>query len=181
VNVAANGEWRGNSMTKIRTGEVWPVAQMAAVGRGNVRVPASTGWTHVQFRRFVGCPICALHLRQFVRRKAELDTRGIAEVVVFASSEAALAEYAAEFPFALVADPARELYRRSAWALAHPKSWLAGIRGLVTAGAAMPERVADAQGTPADFLIDARGIVRAGKYGRHADDQWSVEEVMGMV
>jgi peroxiredoxin len=173
-------------MTKIRVGEAWPIAQMAAVGRGNVRVPAATGWTHVQFRRFAGCPICALHLRSFVRSKAQLDQRGILEVVVFASSESALAEYAGEFPFALVADPGRELYRRvgverSVWALAHPKSWLAGIRGLVTGGAGMPERVADAQGTPADFLIDAGGVVRACKYGRHADDQWSVEEVLGMV
>ena len=173
-------------MMKIRAGEVWPIAQMTAVGRGTVRVPGATAWTHVQFRRFAGCPICALHLRQFVRRKAELDARGISEVVVFASSAAVLAEYAAEFPFALVADPSRALYRRvgverSMWALAHPKSWLAGIRGLVTAGATMPERVADAQGTPADFLIDAGGVVRARKYGRHADDQWSVEEAMGLV
>jgi peroxiredoxin len=173
-------------MTRIRTGEVWPIAQMNAVGRGNVRLPGATAWTHVQFRRFAGCPICSLHLRRFVRRKAELDARGISEVVVFASSEAVLAEYAAEFPFALVADPSRALYRRvgverSSWALAHPKSWVAAARGLVTAGVGMPERVADAQWTPADFLIDAGGVVRACKYGRHADDQWSVDEVTGMV
>jgi hypothetical protein len=31
---------------------------------------------------------------------------------------------------------------------------------------------------PADFLIGADGAVVARKYGEHADDQWSVDELL---
>lgn len=31
--------------------------------------------------------------------------------------------------------------------------------------------------SPADFLIAPDGRVVAGKYGEHADDQWSVDEL----
>jgi hypothetical protein len=33
-------------------------------------------------------------------------------------------------------------------------------------------------GKPADFLVGADGTVRARKYGAHADDQWSVDEIL---
>ena len=33
-------------------------------------------------------------------------------------------------------------------------------------------------GLPAEFLIAADGLIKAVKYGRHAYDQWSVEEVL---
>jgi hypothetical protein len=35
-------------------------------------------------------------------------------------------------------------------------------------------------GLPADFLVGPDGIVRAVKYGVHADDQWSVDEVLAL-
>jgi hypothetical protein len=36
-------------------------------------------------------------------------------------------------------------------------------------------------GLPADFLVDGEGIVRASKYGAHADDQWDVDELLSLV
>jgi hypothetical protein len=33
-------------------------------------------------------------------------------------------------------------------------------------------------GLPADFLIDPAGRVVALRYGRHANDQWSVDELV---
>ena len=35
-----------------------------------------------------------------------------------------------------------------------------------------------ALGLPADFLIEPDGRVREAKYGRHASDQWSVDELI---
>jgi hypothetical protein len=35
-------------------------------------------------------------------------------------------------------------------------------------------------GLPADFLIAGDGRVLAGKYGEHADDQWSVDELLAL-
>ena len=39
----------------------------------------------------------------------------------------------------------------------------------------------DHMGKPADFLIGRDGRVLARKYGVHADDQWSVEELLRLV
>ena len=33
-------------------------------------------------------------------------------------------------------------------------------------------------GLPAEFLMTADGLIKAVKYGRHAYDQWSVDEVL---
>jgi hypothetical protein len=33
-------------------------------------------------------------------------------------------------------------------------------------------------GLPADFLIDASGVIVECKYGEYADDQWTVDEVL---
>jgi hypothetical protein len=35
-------------------------------------------------------------------------------------------------------------------------------------------------GLPADFLIEPDGRVRAARYGRHANDQWSVDELLSL-
>ncbi|MGW7379091.1 hypothetical protein [Streptomyces sp. NPDC054794] len=35
-------------------------------------------------------------------------------------------------------------------------------------------------GLPADFLIAPDGCVLAAKYGEHAYDQWSVDELLGL-
>jgi hypothetical protein len=36
-------------------------------------------------------------------------------------------------------------------------------------------------GLPADLLIGSDGRVLATKYGSHADDQWSVDELLDLV
>ncbi|GAA2415939.1 hypothetical protein [Nonomuraea africana] len=33
-------------------------------------------------------------------------------------------------------------------------------------------------GLPADFLIDPGGRILAHRYGRHANDQWEVDELL---
>lgn len=70
------------------------------------------GLTHLQFRRFAGCPICNLHLQSFNRRYVELKSLSIQEVVLFHSDIEQLQKYAHDFPFPIVADPKREYYRK---------------------------------------------------------------------
>ncbi|MBL0218791.1 MAG: hypothetical protein IPQ07_33555 [Myxococcales bacterium] len=36
-------------------------------------------------------------------------------------------------------------------------------------------------GLPADFLILPGGVIQAVKYGVHADDQWSVDDLLAIV
>jgi peroxiredoxin len=140
--------------------------------------------THLQFRRFAGCPICNLHLRSVARRIDEIVAAKVVEVAVFHSEAATMAPYQGDLPFEVIADPDKALYRAygveaSVSSLLHPRAWLAFARGVA---AAHPSGSMTGEGghvgLPADFLIDTSGRVLALKYGEHADDQWSVDEIL---
>ncbi|MBN3507611.1 peroxiredoxin-like family protein [Mycolicibacterium nivoides] len=165
-----------------------PPHQFLSVTGEHIPVPDPHGLVHLQFRRFAGCPICNLHLRSFVARHAEISAAGIREVVFFHSPAAELAEHTSDLPFATVADPGKEIYREfgvesGARALLDPRSWPAIIRGgLLTVGgrfrAPAGRQAGGRLGLPADFLVAPDGVVVAAKYGSHADDQWSVDDLL---
>lgn len=150
----------------------------------DIVVPTADSVVHLQFRRFAGCPICSLHLREVARRHQEIADAGLREIVLFHSSADQLREYQADLPFAVIADPDRVVYTEfgvgsSLAAVLHPRAVTAAVRGLRHTGfkgALSPGE--DHAGQPADFLIDPDGTVRARKYGAHADDQWSVDELL---
>lgn len=168
--------------------------EIAAVSDECVRLPDPHHLIHLQFRRFAGCPVCNLHLHSFVRRHREVDEANIREVVVFHSRVADLATYAPDFPFALVADPGKKLFKEfgvqsSLRALLDPRVWpfiIAGIARslfeIIAKGRAVPTTSPEGGrlGLPADFLIAPDGMVLACKYGNHAYDQWSVDEVIAL-
>ena len=100
-----------------------------------VRFPELHGQlTHLQFRRFAGCPICNLHLQSFVQRISEVQQAGIREVVVFHSTDQQLLPYQGNFPFQVIGDPTKSLYKKfgvgsSLAAVLSPGSWPASIKG----------------------------------------------------
>ena len=173
-------------------GDVFPPRELAAVSGERVRIPDPDAVVHLQLRRFAGCPICHLHLRSFVRRQPELAAAGVREVAVFHSPVEELAPHASGFPFPLVADPDKRLYAElgveaSPRALLDPRAWLPILRAVALGTAAMltgKQRPPAANprggrlGLPGDFLIARDGRMLACKYGEHADDQWSVDEVL---
>jgi hypothetical protein len=157
-----------------------------------VAIPDNASLTHLQFRRFAGCPICSLHLREFTARAEDLADAGIAEVVVFHSSEDDLRAYQQELPFAVIADPTRSLYREfgveaAPRSLLNPAVWPTvaravtaaiwrALRGHATIPLVPPN--GGRLGLPADFLTSSDGRVLAAHYGRHASDQWTVDELL---
>ena len=160
---------------------------LSAITGEQVQVPIPDRTVHLQFRRFAECPICNLHVRELARRNAEIESAGITEIVVFHSSADRLREYQADLPFAVVGDPQRNLYKefgvewswRSLFYLDAARAALRGLRqatSLVGAVMARENRL----GKPADFLIEPDGTIRACKYGAHADDQWSVDEMLDL-
>jgi peroxiredoxin len=167
---------------------------LESISGEHVAVPDEAHLVHLQFRRFAGCPVCNLHLRSFVRRYSELVNAGIREVVVFHSSRKALLEHAADLPFAVMADPSKVLYAEfgvesSPRALLDPRAWLPILRGvarsalsIVTGQSRVPplNPAGGRLGLPADFLVAKDGRVLAVKYGSHAYDQWSVDEVLAL-
>ena len=175
-------------------GDIVPVRELATIRSEPVLVPAADGLTHLQFRRYAGCPICNMHLRSVARRHAELAEAGVHEVAVFHSPAEDMLPHQGELPFDVVADPGKELYRAfgveaSKRAVLHPRAWTTPLnprswgvvaRGLRGGGSPGPRSGETVLGLPADFLIEPGGRVIAAKYGRHAGDQWSVDEVLAL-
>jgi peroxiredoxin len=157
-----------------------------------VKLPDGEKLVHLQIRRFAGCPVCDRHLHDFVERHAEIAEAGIREVVVFHSTARELLHYESHLPFDVIPDPNKRLYRElgvesSLRALLDPRAWwfvLAGVAlslvNIVRRGAPVPAVLArgGSLGLPADFLIDRDGRVVAAKYGVHAGDAWSVDELL---
>jgi peroxiredoxin len=172
---------------RLRAGDTFVPRELVTLTGGTVRIPNPQKLVHLQMRRYAGCPICSLHLRSFVRRKDDLDRAGVREVVVFYSSVEALRKVHTQLPFDVIPDPTKRLYRElgvttSPLALFHPRGLRAVVRAARARASAAPRAgVADGPfGLPADFLVSPQGRIIAAKYGAHADDQWSVDELLAL-
>ena len=103
-----------------------------------------------------------------------------------------LSAHASDLPFDVIADPAKRIYAQfgvesGRRALLDPRVWATILKAVGTSlvqiigGKPMPSinPGGGRLGLPADFLIATNGQLIACKYGEHADDQWSVQEVIG--
>jgi len=152
-----------------------------------VSIPGSKQWTHLQFRRFAGCPICNTHLQSFVARHQEIVEARIQEVAVFHSSDAELPPYQGHFPFDVIGDPTKMLYRKyaiesSISAVLSTKALAALLKGsLMKDKPKIPMMPGgEVLELPADFLVASDRSVGEVHYGTHAYDQWTVDELLGL-
>ncbi|MBL8955293.1 MAG: AhpC/TSA family protein [Myxococcaceae bacterium] len=171
--------------SKLKPGSIVAPFQVDTLAHGRLALPSS-GVVHLQFRRFAGCPICNLHLRQFAREQGRLEAAGVKTVAFVHSSAEAMRPYQGDLPFATVPDAEKHWYRqfgveRSAVAMFHPRALWAAIKGSLTVKHNPLAGEGGMTGLPADFLLDAQGTVLALKYGAHPDDAWSVDEVIALV
>lgn len=116
-----------------------------------------------------------------MRRHNEIADAGVREVVVFHSTDEELRRYAGDLPFAVVADPTKALYDEfgvgtSPRSVLHPRALASAIRG--GRGNVNLHPTGGHLGLPADFLVGTDGRIAACKRGRHADDQWTADEVL---
>ena len=167
-----------------RPGEIIPAFQLETLSHGTLTVPGP-GLTLLQFRRFAGCPVCNLHLRSFARGQGALQAAGVRSVAFFHSPAEQMRPYQGDLPFAVVPDAGRRWYRqfgveRSLLAVARPGVLWAGLKGLVLAPSNPLAGGSEQAGLPADFLVDERGELLAVHYGAHANDQWTVEQLLAL-
>ena len=164
-------------------GDVIPKTEWSNIHDGSVLIPQQNAFIHLQFRRFAGCPVCNLHLQSFFKRAEELKANNVHEVVVFHASQKDMLASVVDVPFDLIADPSRKLYKDfgvdTSWkALLNLGVIQKALKGIRKFGMRVPQSLEAELGVPADFLINQSGTIVALKYGAHADDQWSVEEVI---
>lgn len=172
---------------RVQIGDVVGPLHLQTINDKTVDIPGNGRLlVHLQFRRFAGCPVCNLHLRSVAKRIGELKTAGIHEVAVFHSNAETMRPFQGDLPFDVVSDPEKKLYRRfgvesSPKSVLHPRAMLAMVKGMV---ASHPSSGTTGEGghlgLPADFLIGRDGGVVACKYGSHAADQWSVDELLAL-
>jgi peroxiredoxin len=169
---------------KYKTGDMFPTTVMETVIGEAINVPDPNGLVHLQFRRFVDCPICNTHIAEFRKRAREIELAGIKEVIVFHSSPKSIRSYQRDVPFLMVGDPKKLLYKQfgveTSLGFARPKALGAAMRGIVHGHFGL--RLGGGPlGLPADFLVAPSGRIYAVKYGAHAYDQWSVDELLTFV
>jgi peroxiredoxin len=177
---------------QVKLGDSVEAVELITVDGRTITVPDSDKMVHLQFLRFAGCPICNVHLQSVINRHGEIAASGIEEVVLFHSSPEELETYVGDLPFAVVADPEKTQYRRfgvetGVRAVADPRSIAPVVKAMFTRSASIklqpsagvPGRPTGGKlGLPADILIDRSGTVVDAKYGSHASDQWSVDELL---
>jgi|SRR6185312_4303195 len=187
-----DGEIIQSGMFKYSKGMYVKDILLETILENKIEIPDAEALIHLQFRRFAGCPVCNLHLQSFARRQRQIADAGIREVIVFHSNHEELLKYTSGFPFDLIADPKKQLYKdygveASLWAILDPSAILSIIFGIINSTLEFllgkrplpsfrPE--GGSLGLPADFLIGSDGKIIDCHYGRHADDHWSVEELL---
>jgi peroxiredoxin len=166
---------------KFKPGDMLPTTEMKAVTGEAIRLPNPKLLIHLQFRRFVDCPICNTHIAEFRKRAQEIEAAGIEEVIVFHSSPASIRSYQEDIPFLMVGDPkkvfCKEFGVETSFGFMSLKALGAGMRGMAHGHFGL--RLSGGPlGLPADFLISSSGRMNAVKYGTDAYDQWSFDELL---
>ena len=166
---------------KFKPGDSLPARMMESVNGEAIPLPDPKRLVHLQFRRFVDCPICNTHIAEFRKRATEIDAADITEVVVFHSSPSSIRSYQRDVPFLMVGDPKKVLYEEfgvgASLGFMSLRALTAGLRGIANGHFGL--RLSGGPlGLPADFLIAPSGRIKAVKYGADAYDQWSVDELL---
>src|SRR5204863_2800659 len=166
---------------KFKPGDIVPATTLESVTGEPIKLPDPNRLVHLQFRRFVDCPICNTHIAELRGRAREIEAAGIKEIIVFHSSAKSIRSYQKDVPFVLVGDPEKALYKEfgveTSLGFMSLKALGAGMRGMAHGHFGL--RLSGGPlGLPADFLISPSGQIKAVKYGTDAYDQWSVDELL---
>ena len=168
---------------KFKPGDIVPATTLESVTGESIKFPDPNRLVHLQLRRFVDCPICNTHIAEMRGRAREIEAAGIKEVIVFHSSAKSIRSYQKDLPFVLVGDPKKALYKEfgveTSLGFMSLKALGAAMRGMVHGHFGL--RLSGGPlGLPGDFLIAPSGQIKAAKYGTHAYDQWSVDELIAL-
>jgi peroxiredoxin len=97
---------------KFKPGDIVTATSLESVTGEPIKLPDPNRLVHLQFRRFVDCPICNTHIAELRGRAREIEAAGIKEVIVFHSSAKSIRSYQKDVPFVLVGDPKKALYKQ---------------------------------------------------------------------
>src|SRR3989442_4125877 len=97
---------------KFKPGDIVPATTLESVTGESINLPDPNRLVHLQFRRFVDCPICNTHIAEVRRRAREIEAAGVKEVIVFYSSAKSIRSDPKDVSFELVCDPKKALFKK---------------------------------------------------------------------
>ncbi|MBY0461308.1 MAG: AhpC/TSA family protein [Gemmataceae bacterium] len=174
----------GDCVMRLRVDDILSPRVWQTVTGVEVAVPDPERLVHIQFRRWVGCPICNTHVGQLVRRANEIRAAGVREVLFFHSRAEDIRAFQRDVPFDLIADPTKVVYRE--FGVETSLLYWLSLRTMIAAFRSVIRRKFNLRmtggpfGLPADVLVEPNGRIRAVKYGVRAYDQWSVDELLAL-
>ena len=160
-------------LTKFKPGDIVQAITLESVTGEPIKLPDPNCLVHLQFRRFVDCPICNTHIAELRGRAREIEAAGIKEVIVFHSSSKSIRSYQKGVPFVLVGDPKKALYKEfgvktSLVFISSLKALAAWTRGIAHGHFGLRPFSGCPLGLLGDFLIAPSEQIKAVKYGTHA-------------
>jgi len=175
-------------MPRLNLDSVVRPLELTTIHESPIRIPDTERLTHLQFRRYAGCPACNVHLRSIARRHDDILAAGIHEVAIFHSRRETMLDFQGALPFAAIADPEKKLYAEfgvgsmTPLSAFDPRSWRAVYRALTRSPSLRGAmgRGEEHMGLPADFLISPDAVILAAKYGEYVDDHWSVDDLLAL-
>ena len=136
----------------------------------------------LSFYRYASCPLCGVRVHRLVDQLDRLQAQGLHLLAVYESSAESLNKHGIDrYPFPIIPDPTRKLYQR----YGIESSWWGMMKGMVrNMGPLMKTMLSgklDMEGdvaiVPADFLIEADGVVEVAHYGTHIGDHLPLERI----
>ena len=177
--------------TRLKPGDRAPELRANDHGGRPFDLAGTKHLTMLQFHRYVGCPVCHLHVHDYLERAVEWQARGVEVVVIYYSTPEQVTEWGGFVPDAqpirFICDTDKVFYARygvedSLWGTLSLSAWLDGGLALIKGHSfrrAFP--LHGLGGLPADFLVDRDGVVRNARYGRNINDSLPVDGLLAWV
>jgi len=172
---------------RLSPGDKAPSFELPKLGGDSLALDALAGRpVLLQFRRFAGCPSCYFGVLSFIKGYEALQKAGLEVVMFFHSPFEQLTKSFAklEAPFPVLADPDHIAYKaygveKSVAKMMSPSFMLRATKGMLAGQISIPiGENGGIHGVPADFLVDAEGVIRVAHYGAHAGDAWLPDEAL---
>lgn len=164
---------------KLHVGDSAPAFKLQDINGDRVSLEAYRGRpVFLSFFKWATCPLCNLRLRSLVNEFPQLSQNGLQIIGVFHSKADKLLRHmdGKNVPFPLIADPKMTLYKQ----YGVNQSMLGVLRGSLRMGdfarvmgnGLLKPDLPDVslRVIPANFLIDAQGIIRTAYYGKDIGD-----------
>jgi peroxiredoxin len=177
-----------NTPTKLEANQSMPVFSTTDVSGNTISDASLKGKkTIIIFERFVGCPVCNVHVHELMQEYANLKSKGVELVVIYESSKENLMKFATteEIPFTLIADPNGEIYST----FGVTKSMGKVMKGIMFKGGISLAKEGDKNykgkykkdgsmsRMTAEFLVGTDGVITKAHYAKYLGDHISMNEI----